>query len=291
MAWDYHMIGTVHVVGASGRSGSAVARAVLVAGGDVVPVVRDGMRWTTTGIGRTPRIVDLRDKIGLAAVLADAEHVVSCAHARHTGAILAAAPSRARLVLLGSTRRFTRWPDAHGSGVVAGEAALMTSGRPGIMLHPTMIYGARGEDNVQRLARLLRRLPLVPLPDGGRALVQPIYQDDVTQCVLAALAVEWREPQAMVIAGLDPLPYAAFVRLVAHAAGLKPPKVVSFPSGILCAAAPLTRLIPGLPTVRTAEIRRLLEDKAFSIEPMVRMLGVRPLGLQEGLARIWPAVT
>ncbi len=36
------------------------------------------------------------------------------------------------------------------------------------MLHPTMIYGAQGEDNVQRLARLLRRLPVVPLPGGGR---------------------------------------------------------------------------------------------------------------------------
>ena len=78
--------------------------------------------------------------------------MVSCAHARHTPAILAAAPELAALVLLGSTRKFTRWPDAHGNGVLAGEAALLASGRSGVMLHPTMIYGAQGEDNVQRLA-------------------------------------------------------------------------------------------------------------------------------------------
>ena len=63
------------------------------------------------------------------------------------------------------------------------------------MLHPTMIYGAQGEDNVQRLAALLRRLPLVPLPDGGTALVQPIHQDDVTRAIRAALDREWDGPQ------------------------------------------------------------------------------------------------
>ena len=74
---------------------------------------------------------------------------------------------------------------------------------------------------MQRLAALLRRLPLVPLPGGGRALVQPIHQDDVTRCVRAALAVAWHGPHAMVIAGPAPLPYADFVRAVAAAAGLR----------------------------------------------------------------------
>ena len=77
------------------------------------------------------------------------------------------APPQARFVLLGSTRKFTRWPDDHGNGVLAGEAAFLGSGRPGVMLHPTMIYGAQGEDNVQRLAALLRRLPVLPLPQAA----------------------------------------------------------------------------------------------------------------------------
>ena len=55
------------------------------------------------------------------------------------------------------------------------------------MLHPTMIYGAEGEDNVRRLEALMRRLPNVPLPAGGRSLVQPIHQSDVTRAILAAL--------------------------------------------------------------------------------------------------------
>lgn len=211
--------------------------------------------------------------------------MVSCAHARHVPAILAAAPLAASFVFLGSTRKFTRWPDAHARGVLAGEAAFLASGRPGIILHPTMIYGAQGEDNVQRLAALLRRVPFVPLPGGGQALVQPIHQDDVTASIRAALALAPAAPRSLVVAGPEPVAYADFVRAVAVAAGLKRPRFVPLPAGVLRAAAFTSRLVPLLPTIRPAEIRRLLEDKAFDVAPMVAELGVRPIPLAEGLAR------
>jgi len=274
----------VHVIGATGRSGLALCRALDAAGVEVVPVVRDAAKWRASGLPPEPRLADLADPPALARALGDAQLVASCAHARHTAAILAAAPASARLVLLGSTRRYSRWPDSHGQGVLAGESALLGSRRPGVMLHPTMIYGAAGEDNVQRLAALLRWLPVVPLPLGGRSLVQPIHQDDVTRCLMAALALPWVGPHTMVIAGPAPLPYAAFVRAVAKAAGLAPPRIVSVPAWILRLAAPLTAL-PGLPIIHRDEIRRLLEDKGFSIAEMIATLGVRPVALDEGLAR------
>lgn len=273
----------VHVIGASGRSGAALCRSLLADGLPFVPVVRSAARWADTGLPGAPAVADLNDAGALAAALAGAERVVSCAHARHAPAILQAADAAGRFVFLGSTRRFTRWPDAHGAGVIAGEAALRASGRAGVMLHPTMIYGAAGEDNVQRLAGLLRRLPVVPLPGGGRALVQPIHQDDVTLCLRAALDRNWDGPEAIVIAGPEPVSYAGFVRAVAAAAGLRPPRIVGVPPGLLLAAAPLT-MLPGLPRVRRAEIRRLLEDKAFDTACMRRRLGVVPVPLAQGLA-------
>jgi uncharacterized protein YbjT (DUF2867 family) len=188
------------------------------------------------------------------------------------------------LVLLGSTRKFTRWPDAHGDGVLAGETALLGSGRAGVMLHPTMIYGAQGEDNVQRLAALLGRLPVLPLPGGGRFLVQPIHQSDVTRCIRAALDHPWEGPNAVVIAGPEPLRYADFVRAIAAAAGLRKPIVLPFPAAPLIVAARLTRHVGALPTIQPEEIRRLVEDKAFDIGPMRDMLGVEPIGLAKGLA-------
>lgn len=281
----------LHVVGAAGRSGAALCRALAARGTPFVPVVRNAQKWAALGLPGTPRIADLRDAPAMMAALAGAARVASAAHARHAGAILAAAPPGASFVLMGSTRRHSRWPDAHGDGVRAGEAAFLASGRPGVLLHPTMIYGAQGEDNVQRLAALLRRLPLAPLPGGGTALVQPIHQDDVSACLLAALDRAWDGPMVLDIAGPAALPYRDFLRAVATAAGLRAPQVLPIPALPLRLLAPLTRFIPGLPRIGADEIRRLGEDKAFDIAPMRRELGVEPRPLEQGLAQTFAAAT
>jgi uncharacterized protein YbjT (DUF2867 family) len=274
-----------HVIGASGRSGAALCRRLAEAGEAFVPVVRDPARWAATGLPGSPRVADLTDPNPLQQALGDAEAVVSCAHARHAPAILAAARRARKFLFLGSTRKFTRWPDAHGRGVLAGEAAFLASGRPGVMLHPTMIYGAAGEDNVRRLAALLRRLPLVPLPQGGRALVQPVYQNDVTEAILACLRTDWPGPQTRIIAGPQPSSYANFVRAVAAAAGLRKPRIIPVPLRLLLAVAPLTHL-PGLPRIGGDEIRRLAEDKAFASD-YPAITGRSGTALRDGLARMF----
>ncbi|MFL5252434.1 MAG: SDR family oxidoreductase, partial [Rhodopila sp.] len=262
------MVARVHVIGASGRSGLALCQSLVADGINVVPVVRNPDKWNSAALGPPARQADLRQPERLKSALKDAMHIVSCAHARHTPAILAAAPPAAMLVLLGSTRKFTRWPDTHGNGVLAGEAALLQSGRRGVMLHPTMIYGAQGENNVQRLAGLLRRLPFMPLPGGGKFLVQPIHQSDVTRSIRAALDLTWDGPHSVVIAGPEPVRYADFVRAIAAAAGLRKARIIPFPIAPLLLGARMTRHVRTLPTITPEEIRRLTEDKAFSIGPM-----------------------
>jgi uncharacterized protein YbjT (DUF2867 family) len=275
---------TVHVIGASGRSGSALCRALTARGQTVVPVVRSAERWQATGIDIAPRLADLRDAAALRAALQDASAIVSSAHARHAAQIIAHSPPEAHFVFLGSTRKFTRWPDRHGNGVIAGETALRESGRRGVILHPTMIYGAQGENNVRRLLAWLRRLPVIPLPGGGRALVQPINQADVTRAVLASLDRDWDGPHSLVIAGPEPLAYRDFVASVARAFAVRPRPVLPVPAFMLIPLAAMTRALPGLPDIGPAEIRRLMENKAFDITPMRATLGFEPISLQEGLA-------
>jgi uncharacterized protein YbjT (DUF2867 family) len=283
----------IHLIGASGRSGAALTRALLARGVEVVPVVRDPAKFAALGLPFAPRRADLaradltRADGALAEALADATHIVNTAHARHTEALLAAAPEAARLVLLGSTRRFTRFPDDNARALIAAESAFLASGRQGVLLHPTMIYGADGESNVRRLAALIARLPVLPLPRRGQNLVQPIYQDDVTEALLAALAIPWERPEVLVLAGPEPVTYAELIRAVARATGRRPPPILPVPATLLFAAQPLLRFLPGLPPVGRDEIRRLLEDKAFDITPARARLGFAPRPLDEGLAEMF----
>ena len=277
------MSDSVHVIGASGRAGAALCRAMLARGGSFVPVVRDAAKWGALGLAGEARVANAGDPTALAACLKGARRVVSFAHASHSASVVAAAPADCRFVLIGSTRRFTRWPDAHGDGVIAGETAFLQSRRNGVMLHPTMIYGAGRDDTVGRLASMLRRLPVVPLPGGGPALVQPIHEADVVRCVLAALEREWVGPRMLVIAGPAAMTYAEFVRAVARAAGLPRPRIVPVPVAPLIALARLTALFPFLPRINPDEVRRLTEDKAFPIDEMMSTLDVHPMPLNEGL--------
>ncbi len=278
-----HLLETVHVIGASGRSGSALCLGLATQNINVIPVVRNAARFTALPV--KPLIADLTDIASLTIALANATHIVSGAHARYAETIIKAAPVDATLVLLGSTRKFSQWPDDHGNGVLKGEHAFLTSDRRGVMLHPTMIYGADGENNVQRLAHLLSRLPVVPLPGAGRALVQPIYQDDVTKSILAALAHRWSGPNAMVIAGPEAVTYADFVRGVASAATLATPRIIPLPVWLLQSLAPALRFIPKMPHVGGDEIKRLLEDKNFDIQPMRQILQIQPTPLADGLRK------
>ncbi|GAN63592.1 NADH-ubiquinone oxidoreductase 39-40 kDa subunit [Acetobacter indonesiensis NRIC 0313] len=273
----------VHVIGASGRSGAALCAALQAEGRAVIPLVRNPAAAASLP---NARLIDLTGpEASLRAALADATTIVCTAHARNIPALIAAAPTTTKLICLGSTRKFTRWPDAHGQGVLRGEKALMESGRTGIILHPTMIYGAQGENNVQRLASLLRFMPVVPLPVGGKALVQPIWQGDVTASILAALDKTWQGPKSLVIAGAAPVTYRHFIELVCQAAGLRRRQVLPVPVSILMLLARLTPLLPGVPRIEPTEIRRLLEDKNFDIKPMQDFLGVSPLSLDVGLKR------
>jgi hypothetical protein len=49
--------------------------------------------------------------------------------------------------------------------------------------------------------------------------------------------------------------------------------------------APLGAVLPGVPRIDSAQIRRLTEDKAFDITSMRQRLGVVPIPLGHGLSK------
>lgn len=271
---------SIAILGASGKVGRALVASLRHDGHDVVGIGRRADR-----LHAPYRVADFANQAALRAALSDFTHVVSCAHARAVPAILpAVAADVERVVLMGSTRRFSKFPDVAAREVEAAEAAFVESQLPGTMLHPTMIYGAEGENNLQRVAAYLQRVRLVPLPLGGRSLVQPIHVDDVVRCLRAAIFRSEAVGASIVIAGPTALTYRTMIEAIGATIGRRP-IIVSLPVRPLIWAAPLTRLLPGIPTIRSAELRRLLEDKAFDIDAMRARLDIEPVSFEFGLSK------
>lgn len=267
----------IHVIGAGSRLGAAVARAAAGRGIDVVGIAR-------TNVPAGGIRADATDPSALADALGDARTVISCIHARFATAIAAALPPNAeRLVITGSTRAFTRIPDEAAYEVRAAETAVLESRVPACVIHPTMIYGAHGENSVRRIAAIIGKFGVVPLPAGGAALVQPVHLDDVARCLVSACFAPDAIGKAIVVAGPRALSYGDFVRAIGKQIG-RPVRIVPAPAGLLKIAARATRFVPGLPSVNEAEIDRLLEDKVFATDDMIRILRVIPRSLEAGLA-------
>ncbi len=272
----------VAILGATGKTGRYVVPALLDAGCDVLALGRARARLAALDPRCRTAIVDLDAPDGLAAALADAAIVVSLAHARFAETILGALPAACeRIVLTGSVRCFTALPDPAADAVRQAEAAFRSAGRPGVMIHPSMIFGAPEEKNINRILDLIdawpRFLPVIlPLPGGGRHRVQPIYFEDAVAAIVAAVLSVEAPGAPIVVAGPTPLSYAAMVRACAAARGRRA-HILPVPLALLTMAAAL------LP-VSAAELRRMTEDKSFDVADMTTRLGVTPRSFADGLA-------
>jgi uncharacterized protein YbjT (DUF2867 family) len=109
------------------------------------------------------------------------------------------------------------------------ERAVAESGVPHTIVAPSIVY-ASGDVFLTLLERLAL-LPVVPISGSGQALFQPIWAQDVADCVMAAL----ERPdgaQRYELSGPETLSYDAIVEIVLRAVG-RPRRRVHVPLGVV----------------------------------------------------------
>ncbi len=97
------------------------------------------------------------------------------------------------------------------------EAAVRESGLRTTVFAPSIVY-APGDPFLTLLSRLAL-LPVVPVSGGGRAQYQPIWADDVADCVMGVLAQDGADSARYELAGPDTLTYNDITDLALRAAG------------------------------------------------------------------------
>ena len=133
------------------------------------------------------------------------------------------------------------------------ETAVLASDVRHTVLAPSMIY-APGDMFITLLERMARLLPVMPVSGRGQALYQPIWAEDVADCVMAALAAtpgqfgSGNGHARFELAGPQTLSYEQIVELVLRAAGR-------------------TRRIVNVPTPLTSRALRVVEALMMSRAP------------------------
>lgn len=112
-----------------------------------------------------------------------------------------------------------------------------------VVIQPSLIYGPGGAS--ARLFGLLASLPLLPLPGGGRQLVQPLHIDDAVAAIVALVDGDAYRGQRVALVGPAPLSLRDFLAQLRHAMGRPPARVIAVPAPLARAAATLGGLLPG----------------------------------------------
>ncbi len=277
----------VALTGGTGFTGRRVLAELLRRGHEVTALVRPPVAGR--GLPAEIRTVegDMADGTALARTLQGAEafvHVASLGFGHADGLVEAVESSGVgRTVFFSSTALFTRLPAASKAVRQAAEDRLRALRGAWTILRPTMIYGDTGDRNLSRLIRFIARSPVVPLPGGGRALVQPVHVDEHGRAAVDALACDAAGRREYNLPGADPAPLSELVRHVCRLLDRRP-LLLSLPLRPMAALAGLWHGLGLPPRVSSEQVLRLGEDKAFSFDEARRDWGYAPRGFREGLA-------
>ena len=150
------------VTGGTGFTGSRVVREACAAGHQVRCLVRPGSASRLpTGLRLSVREADLADAPAVERALSGCDALVNVASIGFGhGPGIVAAVERAgveRAVFFSTTAIFTSLPAPSRVTRVLAEDAIRASGLAYTILRPTMIYGAPGDRNVERMLDFLDR--------------------------------------------------------------------------------------------------------------------------------------
>jgi uncharacterized protein YbjT (DUF2867 family) len=278
----------VALTGATGFTGRRVARLLIERGHDVRALVRPPLERAAAIVPSVceVRAGDMADAVALDALLAGCDAFVHFAslgfgHAEGITRALERAGTQ-RAVFCSSTSLFTKLPARSKTERMKAEDLIRRLSLSWTLVRPTMIYGDEGDRNLSRLIRFLAHAPLVPLPGGGRALVQPVHVDDLALAAVDALESPRSAKREYNLSGAAPVPLRDVVRFVLTELGRRVP-VVPLPIAPMALAVGLWELTRLPPRLTKEQVLRLAEDKAFAHEDARADWGYAPRGYLEGL--------
>ena len=123
-----------------------------------------------------------------------------------------------------------------------GDEAVCENGPHTVLARPSVVYG-RGGGSCEAFLKLAR-LPILPLPDGGRFDLQPVHAEDVADGLARLLNAPSAHGSVIHMTGRLKLTLADYLNLLRQTVHHKPPfQTASIPLPLLRPMLPLANLL------------------------------------------------
>jgi NADH dehydrogenase len=229
------------LTGATGLVGSALLRRLVAAGADVRCLVRDPRRLGAQRVRVQIALGDLTDPPSFRNAMRGVRtvvHLASSTRDQPRGSIeeldgiatwrMVSAAERAgveRFVFFTTLDASTHHRARFFRAKALAEQAVKEAGLHSTVFAPSLIY-APG-DRMLRLFERLALLPAMPMSGRGRAVYQPIWAEDVADCVMASLSLPTADGagrgERYELAGPETLSHSEIIRAVQRSIGRSRP--------------------------------------------------------------------
>ena len=229
------------LTGATGTIGRPLLRRLTATGTPVRVLVRDPRRLDEDRVRVQIAMGDLSDHLSFRHALRGVDtvvHLASVIRDQPSGSIeelagvatwrLVRAAEKAgvgRFVFFSALGASTRSPARLMRAKAVAERAVMESSIDHTVFAPSIVYSPR--DPYLRLLQRMSYLPLMPIPGSGRTPFQPIWAEDVADCVIAALPDgplgDEAENHRYELAGPETLTHAQLVQIATQSFGRRRP--------------------------------------------------------------------
>jgi NADH dehydrogenase len=269
------------LTGATGTIGLSLLRRLTAAGVPVRCLVRDPRRLGAQRVRVQIALGDLADPFSFRHALRGVDtvvHLASVTRDQPTGSIeelagiaawrLVRAAERAgveRFVFFSTLGASTRSSARLLRAKAIAERAVVESSLPYTVFAPSMVYSP--SDPFITLLERMSLLPVMPISGAGRAGFQPLWAEDVADCVIAALPGGPMAGAALgsryELAGPETLTYAEIVETVLHSLRRRRP-IVRVPTRVVRRTLKLAELLMGPAAFATWDEAELLEVPLIS---------------------------
>jgi uncharacterized protein YbjT (DUF2867 family) len=279
------------LTGATGTVGSALLRRLTAAGEPVRCLVRDPRRLGDQRVRVQIALGDLADPPSFRNALRGVGTVVHLAASirDQPGGSIEELNAMATLRLVRAAERagarrflfFSAMGAGHHSRTrffraqALAQEAVQASRLETMVFRPSIVYTPG--DPWLRLLERFSYLPALPISGSGRALYQPIWAEDVADCVVSALRATGPRRRAFELGGPDTLSYDEIVREALSAVGRRRP-LLHVPLPVVRASLRALRFAVGPKVFATWEEAELFEEPMTTDRGPAdaEALGVRP---------------
>ena len=286
------------LTGATGNVGSALLRRLTADGERVRCLVRDPRRLGPERVRVQIALGDLSDPGSFRNAMRGVKTVIHLAAAirdQPRGSIeelngvatyrLVHAAERAgveRFVFFSAMGASLHAPMRFFRAKALAEDAVQDSSVPSTVFAPSIVYSPH--DYWVGLMERLTLLPAVPISGSGRAAYQPIWAEDVVDCVVAALGRDGDAAERYELAGPETLTYDDVARVVLRSLGRRR-RLLHVPLPLVRTTLKGVQAVMGAASPATWDEVELMEAPMTSATGIAdaQALGVSPLPMREVL--------